>query len=60
MPKKSPQVELAEIRDMQRRLLIRERELLASLPNMAEAKHKAAPQPRPGWPMQRVAEMRAN
>lgn len=56
MPMKSPKAELAEIRDQQRRLRQRERALLACLnDDQADASPGA---PRPGWPMQRLAEHR--
>lgn len=54
MPAKSPQKELAEIRDLQRRLRRREAELLVSLRHMAREVPDPALAPRPGWPMQRL------
>jgi hypothetical protein len=53
---KSPKSELAEIRDLQRRLRQREAEIVKQLTREQPEANEKTPLMRPGWPMQRVSE----
>lgn len=59
MPATTPIEELSSIRAKLRSLRAREAELMATLRHRFTPDTEEPPQPRPGWPIQRIAEVRA-
>ncbi len=56
----SPQEELSEIRAKLRKLQYREAQILAAIRKNSQTARQPEPAPvcRPGWPMQRLSELR--